>query len=112
MVKKSKPKTWTQSEIKFLANLAPVLSAKEIAEKLDRTPDSIRSKAKKLRIKLEKYGEHRHSAKFSKETVKRVLVLSNEGYSGKEIGEQTGMSRFHANNIRSGRSRWRETINL
>ena len=42
---------WTEGEIKTLKHLYPYRSAETIAERLDRTPEAIRGKAKKLRLK-------------------------------------------------------------
>ena len=43
--------TWTEQEIKILKHLYPYRAADVIAERLDRTSEAIRGKAKKLRLK-------------------------------------------------------------
>lgn len=103
---------WSGFEVEVLSKLASTHSAERIAGVLGRTESAVRSKAKKLKIRLEKYGEHRLSAKYSNDHIKQVILLVKQGYNQREISEQTGITQPHVANIRIGRSRWRETMEL
>ncbi|RBM46235.1 hypothetical protein DLR66_04860 [Vibrio paracholerae] len=79
---------WSETENLFLAKHAKEMSSDEIAEKLGRTTDAVKSKAERLGICMKKYGEKHHLAKVSNHDVELCRQLHDEGVRPCEIAEK------------------------
>lgn len=98
-------KQWSSAEVQFLRSNAATMSAKQIGNELKRTEVSVKSKAKKLGIKLQKYGENHHLANISNHDVELCRQLSDEELRPFEIAEKMEIEISHVCAILNFRSR-------
>lgn len=85
-------KPWTESEIYKLRRLAGTMPAKNIAEKLGRSIESIKSKAQGIGILLRQFGENHHCSKYSDEFVENARRLHDSGLSQRKVAAKIGVS--------------------
>lgn len=86
--KNSKRRSWSEEEVEILKKLIKEkLSQKEIAERLNRTKQSVNTKISRLKI------GPRTENPWTKEKEKQMLELRNQGFSQKEVGEKLNFSK-------------------
>lgn len=81
-------KPWSLDEEAFLKQNASTLTAEQIGNELNRTAESIKSKARKLKVCLQKHGEQHHLAKYSDHDVELCRQLDDAGLKPYEIAEK------------------------
>ncbi|WP_375751575.1 hypothetical protein [Vibrio sp. HN007] len=96
---------WSNDEVKFLKRNAQLLTAKQIANKLTRTEVSVKSKARKLGICLQKHGENHPLAKVSNHDVELCRQLEEAGLRPYQIAEKMEMDYSHVQCILKYRTR-------
>ena len=80
-------KLWTEQEIETLKGLGKDKTSSEIGKILNRSHDSVKHKAKQLKISLRKKGEKCSWAKYSNSVVEQARFLHDEGYKPKQISK-------------------------
>lgn len=88
---------WSHQEVRILRALAGEMPAKEIAARLGRTVEAVKTKAYKLRISLILYGEHCPWSKYSDALVEEIRTLYDEGVMPNIIVRNFGISRYTIN---------------
>lgn len=91
-------KPWTTTEEATLRRLAATLTAQQIAERLNRTRESVRCRASRIGVALAKVGDCRHGTKHSDALVEHIRCLYDEGRGPAAIAAATGVPR---NTVRS-----------
>lgn len=87
-----KRKSWTPTEDQFIANHAGKLSAQEIGNQLNRTYVSVKCRARRIGINLQRHGEHHHLAKTSNYDVELCRVLHEQNIKPQAIAEKMDIS--------------------
>lgn len=87
-----KRKAWREVDEVFLKANAKLMTAKELSKRLKRTILSVKSKAKKLGVSLQKHGEKHHFAKYSDSDVELCRQLEEAGLKPFEIAEKMELS--------------------
>jgi hypothetical protein len=82
---KKKPNAWTKREIRYLKNNAGIKSSIEIAKKLNRTRLSVKQKATRLGLTLEKNP-------WSQEQTDKLYELHSKGFTVRQMSEEIGRS--------------------
>lgn len=98
-------KRWAASEVLYLKNNASTKSAKQIGNELGRSETSVKSKARKMGVRLRKYGENHHLANISNHDVELCRQLEDEGLRPFEISEKMEIEISHVCAILNFRSR-------
>lgn len=90
---------WTREENKILIEMAGNYPVKEIAAKLDRSEQAVRSHACTMMIKTQLYGHRHHKSKTSEEDERFINALHNEGLAVNVIAEKLELSYHRVYNI-------------
>lgn len=96
---------WRDAEVKYLKQNALTLSAQQIAKNLDRTEVSVKCKARKLGISLQKHGEKHPLSKVSNHDVELCRQLDDAGVKPYQIAEKMEMDYSHVQAIVKYRTR-------
>jgi hypothetical protein len=87
-----KRKAWTLAEDQFIANHAGKLSAQEMGKQLNRTHVSVKCRARRIGVNLQRYGENHHLAKTSNHDIELCRALNEENIKPKAIAEKMDIS--------------------
>lgn len=90
---RSNYKPWTREEIVFIKTSAGELSAASVAEKLCRSIDSVKGKARGLGVSLRLIGEKSPVAIYSDNDVNLCCALHEEGLPGALIADKMEIPR-------------------
>ncbi len=84
-------KAWTVEEDRVIKEQAETLTSYQLAERLGRSSDSIKHRARRLGVSLRKYGDKVAWAKYSNELVERARDLHEGGMMPLEISRRLGI---------------------
>jgi len=103
---------WSNDEISQLRQLAKTHTVNKVAEALNRTPKSVESKAQRLGISFQKYGEANHATVYAKDDIRHIFEMRKQGATLRQMSKATGMHYSHACDILNCEVRYREVFEL
>lgn len=103
-----KKKSWTQAEEKYLRANSVIKTAEQIANDLGRTEASVKSKASKLGVLLQKFGENHQSAKYSNTDIELCRQLHDLSVSPSNIAEKMEVELSYIHQVLSYRVRFND----
>jgi len=77
-------RAWSLLEKKFLSDY-PMMSGKDMADRLERTEASVSGKRYKMGIATKKNGESHRNSKITAEHAEMMRILSDNGYKAGKI---------------------------
>ena len=87
---------WEDEEVTILRTLAGAFTSYEIGHILGRSSDSVKHRARRLRVSLRTYGERCPWSKYSNEQAELARSLHEQGgVKIREIGDRLGIP-YHA----------------